>query len=204
MQFNSESPTQSVKEGRMLSHHRGWAFLEQGSILLLVLVGIGIILTMYTTISNNMKVANESSNIQSLMTASQNLLKASDGYSFSSGAKMMGALIQMKAQPKDMKVQGTVTSGNATLYNVWNGAVTLSPVSVSGFAGGFSLTYEKVPQSACVQLVTKLSRAAVADIITINSTAHSDGNVTTEEASAQCTADNGSSGTNKLIFTLNS
>ncbi|EAP7152676.1 hypothetical protein XZ39_24930, partial [Salmonella enterica subsp. enterica serovar Kentucky] len=39
--------------------------------------------------------------------------------------------------------------------------------------------------------------------ITLNSTAHSDGKVTTEEASTQCKADNGSTGTNKLIFTIN-
>ncbi|WP_312698703.1 type 4 pilus major pilin, partial [Escherichia coli] len=84
------------------------------------------------------------------------------------------------------------------------GAVTLSPVTVSGFSNGFSLTYEMVPQGACVSLVTALSRAKIADAITINSTAHSDGVVTTEEASAQCTADNGSTGTNKLIFTMNS
>lgn len=103
-----------------------------------------------------------------------------------------------------MTVRGTATSGSATLYNGWGGAVTLSPVTVSGFSNGFSLTYEMVPQNACVQLVTQLSRNAVADAITINSTAHSDGRVTTEEASAECTADNGSSGTNKLIFTLNS
>ncbi|MNE48140.1 hypothetical protein D3C80_1425860 [compost metagenome] len=49
-----------------------------------------------------------------------------------------------------------------------------------------------------------LSRTNIADAITVNSTTHSDGIVTTEEASAQCTADNGSTGTNKLIFSMNS
>ena len=117
---------------------------------------------------------------------------------------MMGALIQMKVQPKSMTVRGTASSGTATLYNGWGGAVTLSPVTVSGFSNGFSLTYEMVPQDACVSLATQLSRARIADGITVNSTEHSNGVVTTEEASAQCTADNGSTGTNKLTFTLNS
>lgn len=204
MQFNSEHTSQANSSEKVLLQHRGWGFLEQGGIALVVLVVIGLVLGGYFLLRSNVNVGTESSNIQSLITSSQNLLKASDGYSFSSGAKMMGALIQMKAQPKGMTVRGTATSGSATLYNGWGGAVTLSPVTVSGFSNGFSLTYEMVPQNACVQLVTQLSRNAVADAITINSTAHSDGRVTTEEASAECTADNGSSGTNKLIFTLNS
>lgn len=204
MQFNSEHATQANKPEKILLQHRGWGFLEQGGIALVVLVVIGLVLGGYFGLRSNVNVGTESSNIQSLITSSQNLLKANDGYSFSSGAKMMGALIQMKVQPKGMTVRGTATSGSATLYNGWGGAVTLSPVTVSGFSNGFSLTYEKVPQNACVQLVTQLSRNAVADAITINSTAHSDGRVTTEAASAECTADNGSSGTNKLIFTLNS
>lgn len=204
MQFNSEPASQANKPAHELAHHRGWGFLEQGSIAVVVLVVIVIVLAGYFGLKTTVSVGNEASNIQSLMTSSQNLLKGSDGYTFTSGAKMMGALIQMKVQPRGMTVRGTASSGNATLYNGWGGAVTLSPVTVSGFSNGFSLTYELVPQNACVNLITQLSRSRVADAITVNSTAHSDGIVTTEEASTQCTADNGSTGTNKLIFTMNS
>ncbi|WP_320384718.1 type 4 pilus major pilin, partial [Escherichia coli] len=52
-------------------------------------------------------------------------------------------------------------------------------------------------------IATQISRTGLTNGITLNSTAHSGGKVTTEEASAQCTADNGSTGTNKLIFTIN-
>lgn len=204
MQLNSEPTSQTYKPAKTVLHHRGWGFLEQGSIALIVLVVIGLVLGGYFALKNNVNVGKESSNIQSLITSTQNLLKGGDGYTFTSGAKMMGALIQMKVQPKSMTVRGTASSGSATLYNGWGGEVTLSPVTVSGFSNGFSLTYEMVPQDACVSLSTQLSRAKIADAITVNSTAHSDGVVTTEEASAQCTADNGSTGTNKLIFTLNS
>lgn len=204
MQFNSEPAAQANKHTHASTHHRGWGFLEQGSIAVVVLVVIGIVLAGYYVLKNTVSVSNESSNIQSLLTSTQNMLKGSDGYTFTSGAKMMGSLIQMKLQPKGMTVRGTATSGNATLYNGWGGAVTLSPVTISGFSNGFSLTYDMVPQNACVSLVTQLSRAGIADAITVNSTAHSDGIVTTEEASAQCTADNGSTGTNKLIFSMNS
>lgn len=127
-------------------------------------------------------VANESSNIQTIITSTQGLLKGSDGYTFTSGAKMTGALIQMGGVPKTMTVRGTPSSG---------------------FNNGFTVTYEKVPQDACIQIATQISRTGLTNGITLNSTAHSDGKVTTEEASAQCTADNGSTGTNKLIFTIN-
>ncbi|HED2436074.1 TPA: pilus assembly protein PilX [Citrobacter freundii] len=204
MQYKPESVSQPSRASAVMTHHRGWAFLEQGSIALIVLVLIGIVLGAYFGLKSNVNVGKESSNIQSIITSTQNLLKGSDGYTFTSGAKMMGSLIQMKALPKTMTVRGTASSGNATLYNGWGGAVTLSPVTVSGFANGFSLTYELVPQDACVQLSTQLSRVGIADAITINSTAHTNGIVTTEEASAQCSADNGSTGTNKIIFTVNS
>lgn len=186
------------------NEHRGWGFMEQGSIALVVIVVIGLVFGGYYLLRNSVNVGKESSNIQTLISSTQNMLKGGDGYTFSSGAKMIGSLIQMGAYPKTMTVRGTASSGNATLYNGWGGAVTLSPITVSGFSNGFSLTYEMVPQNACVSIATQLSRARIADAITVNSTAHSDGSVTTEEASAQCTADNGSTGTNKLVFTLNS
>ncbi|NWJ78855.1 DUF3309 family protein [Enterobacter sp. SECR19-1250] len=184
-------------------HHRGWGFLEQGGVGLVVLFVIAIVLAGYFLLKGRVNVGSESSNIQTIITSTQNLMKGSDGYTFSSGEKMMGSLIQMGAVPRSMTVRGTPSSGTATLYNTWGGAVTLAPVATSGFTNGFTLTYERVPQSECIQLATQLSKAAIANAITLNSTSHADGKVSTEEASAQCTADSGSTGTNKLIFTVN-
>lgn len=183
---------------------RGWGLLEQGWIALAVIFVIAAVLGTAYMIKSRTSVGLESSNIQSLITGAQNLMKASDGYSFTSSAKMTGAMIQMKAVPKGMTVRGTPSSGTATLYNSWGGAVTFAPLTISGFNNGFTLTYERVPQDACIQLTTQLSRSGVSDGITINSTAHDDGKVTTEQASAQCTADSGNTGTNKLIFTVTS
>lgn len=56
---------------------------------------------------------------------------------------MTGALIQMGGVPKTMTVRGTPSSGTATLYNSWGGAVTVAPASTSGFNNGFTVTYEK-------------------------------------------------------------
>ncbi|EAN2308538.1 pilus assembly protein PilX [Salmonella enterica subsp. enterica serovar Oranienburg] len=184
-------------------HAKGWGIMEQGAIALIVIVVIAIVLGGLYMLRSRTSVANESANIQTIITSTQGLLKGSDGYTFTSAAKMTGALIQMGGVPKSMTVRGTPSSGTATLYNSWGGDVTVAPASTSGFNNGFSVTYEKVPQDACIQIATQISRSGLANGITLNSTAHNDGKVTTEQASAQCTADNGSTGTNKLIFTIN-
>lgn len=183
--------------------HRGWGIMEQGAVALGVIAVVGLVLGGIWGLRSKTNIGAESANIQSIITSTQNLMQGSDGYSFSSGAKMMGALIQMDAIPRTMKISGKRSSGTATLHNTWGGDVTLTPVATGGFANGFTLTYEKVPQSECIQLSTVLSKAAVANGITINNASHADGKVTTEDASAQCTEDNSGSGTNKLLFTVN-
>lgn len=75
MQFNSESTSQTYKPVKTVLHHRGWGFLEQGSIALIVTVVIGLVLAGYFALKNNVNVGKESSNIQSLITSTQNLLK---------------------------------------------------------------------------------------------------------------------------------
>ncbi|HBH9249068.1 TPA: pilus assembly protein PilX [Escherichia coli] len=177
--------------------------LEQGTIALVVLFVIVVVLGSLYALRTRTNVATETANIQTIITSAQSLLKGSDGYTFTSSAKMTGALIQMGAVPSGMTVQGDKTSGTATLYNAWGGAVTVAPASTSGFKNGFTVTYDKVPQDACIQIATRISKTGLTNGITLNSTAHSDGKVTTEEASTQCKADNGSTGTNKLIFTIN-
>lgn len=191
------------KNEKDVSHDKGWGIMEQGAIALIVIVVIALVLGGLYMLRSRTSVANESANIQTIITSTQGLLKGSDGYTFTSSARMTGALIQMGGVPKSMTVRGTPSSGSATLYNSWGGNVTIAPASTSGFNNGFTVTYEKVPQDACIQIATQISRSGLTNGITVNSTAHSDGKVTTEEASAQCTADNGSTGTNKLIFTIN-
>ncbi|MEI7307111.1 type 4 pilus major pilin [Pectobacterium atrosepticum] len=185
---------------------RGWGFLEQGGIALVIIFVIIVVLGGYNLVKKRVNVGLEAANIQTLITTGQNLMKSAEGYDFTSTQKMTGALIQMDAVPKSMTVRGTPSSGIATLHNVWGGAVTLGAVAsaASGFNSGFSVTYEKVPQAECIQLVTQVSRSQIANGITLNSTGHNDGIVTTEEASSQCTADSGNAGTNRLVFTVNS
>ncbi|EAB7495050.1 pilus assembly protein PilX [Salmonella enterica subsp. enterica serovar Muenchen] len=200
---NVNGNSMKKNENNNVPHAKGWGIMEQGAIALIVIVVIALVLGGLYMLRSRTSVANESANIQTIITSTQGLLKGSDGYTFTSAAKMTGALIQMGGVPKSMTVRGTPSSGTASLYNSWGGDVTVAPASTSGFNNGFSVTYEKVPQDACIQIATQISRSGLANGITLNSTAHNDGKVTTEQASAQCTADNGSTGTNKLIFTIN-
>ncbi|EDI1751112.1 pilus assembly protein PilX [Salmonella enterica] len=183
---------------------RGWAMMEQGVVGLVIILVIVSVLGYAVTLWLRKDVASEATNIQTIITSTQGLLKDSDGYNFTSAAKMTGSLIQQGGVSRSMTIRGDVQAGTATLWNTWGGAVTLTPLNTAGFNNGFTLTYEKVPQAACVQIATRLSKSGVVDGITINATAHADGKVTSEQAGTQCTKDSGRTGTNKLIFTVNS
>ncbi|KSB82708.1 pilus assembly protein PilX, partial [Salmonella enterica subsp. enterica serovar Newport str. L0167] len=100
-------------------HDKGWGILEQGTIALVVLFVIVVVLGSLYALRTRTNVATETANIQTIITSAQSLLKGSDGYTFTSSAKMTGALIQMGAVPSGMTVQGDKTSGTATLYNAW-------------------------------------------------------------------------------------
>ncbi|EIP3952656.1 pilus assembly protein PilX [Salmonella enterica] len=184
---------------------RGWGIMEQSSVALIIIVVIAIVVGSYYMLRGRTNVATETSNIQTIITSSQGLLKSVNGYNFTSSTKMTGTLIQMGGVPKTMTISGTASSGSAKLYNSWGGDVTIAPSATAGtgFNNGFTVTYDKVPLDACVQLSAQISKGGTANVITVNGTAHSDGIVTTEEASSQCKADSGSTGTNKLIFTVN-
>lgn len=144
------------KNEKETSHDKGWGIMEQGAIALVVIIVLALVFGGLYMLRSRTGVANESSNIQTIITSTQGLLKGSDGYTFTSGAKMTGALIQMGGVPKTMTVRGTPSSGTATLYNSWGGAVTVAPASTSGFNNGFTVTYEKVPQDACIQIATQI------------------------------------------------
>ncbi|RIQ13720.1 type 4 pilus major pilin, partial [Salmonella enterica] len=136
---------------------RGWALMEQGVVGIVIIVVIVSVLAYALTLWLRKDVASETTNIQTIITSTQGLLKDSDGYNFTSAAKMTGALIQQGGVSRSMTIRGDVQAGTATLWNTWGGAVTLTPLNTAGFNNGFTLTYEKVPQAACVQIATRLS-----------------------------------------------
>lgn len=180
--------------------NRGWLSLELTGVLLIIIVAIiGVVAWIGGAFSQN-DTSNELANVNSIMTQTRGLLKGSTGYDYSSAANMTGTLVEYGGVPTTMSIHGTISSGTATVTNVWGGAVTVQPVTVSGTANaGFSLTYNKVPQQACATLTTKLSSGSMVTQTTINGTAVT-GEVSPSKAGTSCTADTGGAGNNVIIF----
>ncbi|RQM37906.1 type 4 pilus major pilin [Erwinia psidii] len=182
---------------------RGWGILEHGSIALATLMVIAIVGSLIYGLWGKKSVAVETSNIQTLVSNAQQLKQGQGGYNFTSGTTMTGTLIQLGGAPRGMTVQGTASSGSATLWNSYGGQVVIAPVASDGFNNGFSVTSQKVPLADCIAVTTQLGSAGAFSAITINSTDYSDGIVSAESAGKSCTSDSGMTGGNTLVFTHN-
>ncbi|EHM3820268.1 pilus assembly protein PilX [Salmonella enterica] len=177
---------------------------DAGATALFILVFIGLVAAGVWAMWGKKDAGSELTNYQNLATNTIGLMKGVDGYAFSSGAKMTGILIQNGAA-KGMTINGDPASGTATLANTWGGPVVVAPDATggTGFNNGFTITTSKVPQSACVSISTGMSRSGGTSGIKINGNNHTDARVTAEIAGSECTADNGRTGTNTLVFTFN-
>ena len=182
---------------------KGWGTADQGGsgivgIIILVVV-VGLIWGLWKLFDSG----SETANIQDIATKTKGYMGGRNGYDFTSGTTMTGYFIQRGLAPSGMKVVGDKTSGSATLWNTWGGQVVLAPVSGgAGVNTGYSITYNKVPQEDCISIVKQFG-AGFFSAISINSTAHSDGQVTSEQGGKECTQDTGSTGNNILVFTKN-
>jgi hypothetical protein len=186
------------------SQDRGWLGLEAGGVLLLIMVGTVLALVLVASLFSKNDTSTELSNAQFIMNQARGLLKSRGSYDFTSAAKMTGTLIQFGGVPAGMTINGNAQSGTATAVNLWGGDVIVAPEKVNGFANnkGFSVTYKNIPQEACVTLATKMSETSLVNELSISGT-NNIGGVSAERAGAQCTANNGSTGTNTLIFKSN-
>lgn len=177
---------------------------DAGATAIFILVIVGLIAAGIWSMWEKKDAGSELTNYQNLATNTTGMMKGVDGYAFSSGAKMTGAIIQAGGA-KGMTIKGTASSGTATLWNAWGGQIVVAPDTAggSGFNNGFTITTNKVPQSACVSITTGMSRSGGTSGIKINGNNHADARVTAETAGSECTADNGRTGTNTLVFTFN-
>lgn len=175
--------------------------IEAGVYFILAILVIAYAFTQGGSLFNRNDASTEYTNAGEILSNVRSMLKTNGIYNFSSAANMTGALIEFGGAPGGMTIVGTKASGTATLANLWGGAVTVQPVATAGGQkSSFSLTYNAVPQEACITLATKLSADSNVVATKVNSTT-TNGVVDTSAVGTQCTADKGSAGTNVLTFT---
>lgn len=192
-----------VNSSSRRSTDRGFGILEHGAVVVGILVGLAVVGGMIWQLWGKKDDAVEVSNISTITTNVQGNMKSRNGYDFTSGASMTGILIQRGLAPKSMKIVGDPTSGTATLLNTWGGPVVIAPVATSGFNNGFSTSYSNVPQTACANMVSQLWSGGGYSSVSINSSEHSDSNLSQETVGQECLADSGGKGINTLLFTVN-
>ncbi|WJV67857.1 type 4 pilus major pilin [Pectobacteriaceae bacterium CE70] len=181
--------------------HRGWGIIENGTLAILIIVVIVYVVSKLWGLWTQKSVAMETTNYQSLITYVRGNFKGPGGYDFTSAGTMTGTVIAAGGA-KGMTIQGDATSGSATMFNTFGGQVILTPVASNGFNNGFSLSSAKIPQDACISIAQQMGNGAYSSV-SINSTAHTDGNVTAETAAKECVKDSGGTGQNTLTFTVN-
>jgi hypothetical protein len=183
---------------------RGWGIIEQGSIAIGTIIVICLVGAWLLSLWGKKSVGVEVSNLQTIVTNAQQLKQTQGGYNFTSSTTMTGTLIQQGGAPKaGWTIQGTASSGTATMWNSYGGQVVMAPVASDGFNNGFSVTTQKVPQADCISIATQLGSSGAFSAISINSTDYSDGVVSAEDAGKACSADTGMTGNNTLVFTHN-
>lgn len=183
--------------------HRGVLSIEMAVILAVIVVMVVVIFANSGSLFRKNDTTMELGNMQEIMTQTRTLLKTQGGYEFSDAARMTGSLIQFGGVPASMTTVGDRSSGSATVINTWGGSVTVqAEASGGGSKTGFSLTYDAVPQEACVTMATKMSQTSVVSETTLNGTMTA-GPVTASDAGSQCQADTGSTGNNTLKFKSN-
>lgn len=157
---------------RTRSGQRGFIDLTMLFVLICLAIGIGYALYNGGALFSSSDVSNEQSNIGQLM-ANTRKLKGSNGYG-TSGTNLVDQLIASKGLP-NMNVSG------GTLYNAWNGTVSVTSGGMT-----FILTENGLPSDACMTLATKLSRGPKVST-SINGGSAVSGEVSSAVAAAGCT-----------------
>lgn len=167
---------------------KGWQATEGGMIALIAIVVLVFVVSMTSSLFGKKDRGMESANTQAILTNASALKSSSGGYNYSSADEMTGALIKNALAPRGMTIQGDPSSGNAKLYNSWNGQVTVEPGTQSnGFSNTFALTYKGVPQDMCGTFASTIGSGALVSTVSINGNSYSSSDINLNKASNDCT-----------------
>ena len=145
---------------------RGVNSLDASITVVAIIVILAVLLGFYYSFSKSSASGTELTNIQSLMTNTSSMLKTRNGYVDVS----IDALYRAGGVPSAMSYD----MSGGTLNNTWGGEVKVatgtgsSGATVSNENLALTLTYEQVPESACVNIANQLSRTGAIAGITVN------------------------------------
>jgi hypothetical protein len=113
-------------------------------IVLIVLAGLILLagaLVVYHRFTRDNEVSDGVRDLMTIVSGTQAQYQGQAGFSGIDNA----LLVDSKVAPSSMDIQGT-----STINDPWGGPVNVAPATVNGAAdSGFSVTYTKVPESAC-------------------------------------------------------
>jgi len=154
--------------------------IEVAIALMIGLIAVAFVIGIYSLTQSNQQLGQAQQHLSLIRNGVIRLFEDQPGYSDLTNTIAVNAGI----------VPDTMNQGGGTLTNVWSGPVNLD---VGTAPKRFDITYEQVPQSACVELGTFSDDEASWVAVRINSTVV-DGSTTS--ANTQCLA-----GNNTMTFT---
>ncbi|OGU24390.1 MAG: hypothetical protein A2580_08610 [Hydrogenophilales bacterium RIFOXYD1_FULL_62_11] len=160
---------------------RGFTILELLAVLVIGIVVVALAAAGIGRAFASNEANTESRNINELITNIQTL-KGRAGYP----ADIVPVLISSDGLP------GNYVVDSGAVSNSWDGAVT-----VAGNGNSFTITYNNVPDPACMTIGTRLAEAAAVQV-TVNATVLGPQNASAD-AAANCNADD----SNVIVFTHN-
>lgn len=162
---------------------RGFVSVEVIFVVAVVLGLLALGASKTGILSGGADATEELSNIQALYSATKEL-KTASGYG-TNGANLVSQLSATDSFPKNIAFVSGVPK------NVFGGSITITSTG-----SGFQIGEDGLPQKACVQLSTKISRGGTFASVSINGTSYT-GEVTSANASTTCV----SGSTNAVTWT---
>lgn len=151
-----------------------------------IIVGLVLLAVAIGGISSTMSKSDINAEAQGMtgIIANAKTLRAGGSYG-ASGTNLVPSLIALKGVPSTVTVNGT------NLANQWGGTVT-----VTSTGPGYVVSTADVPQDACIELATTLSKTMMST--SINGGAGIAGQVSTAQATTACS---GTGNTNSVAWT---
>ena len=154
---------------------KGMTLIEMGVVIILILIVMALASGRVGAIFGKNEQAEEVAALTQLIVNTKSL-RSAGGYG-SSGSNLVPALIATDGVPKSMPIQSN------TLRNTWGQTVTVVSTGL-----GFAVTTSGVPKAACVEVANKVSRGGAMQT-KVNSSPLTNGEVSSIDASTQCSSD---------------